>query len=84
MSELEQQSLSYRENDVLLFITDGITEARNEAGDEFGEERLAQILKASSAKSARDIKNDILVAVKGFSKEAIQNDDQTIVVVKAT
>jgi len=84
VSELEQQSLSYQKNDVLLFITDGITEARNEAGDEFGEERLTQILQASSAKGAHDIKNDILAAVKRFSQEAIQNDDQTIVVVKAT
>lgn len=83
VSELEQQSLSYQENDVLLFITDGITEARNEAGDEFGEERLTGILQASSAKGAHDIKNDILAAVKSFSQEAIQNDDQTIVVVKA-
>ena len=83
VSELEQQSLSYQENDVLLFITDGITEARNEAGDEFGDERLTQVLLASSAKSANDIKKDILAAVKAFSQEAIQNDDQTIVVVKA-
>ena len=83
VSELEQQSLSYQENDVILFITDGITEARNDAGDEFGEERLTGILQASSAKGAHDIKNDILAAVKSFSQEAIQNDDQTIVVVKA-
>ncbi|MCX6136143.1 MAG: SpoIIE family protein phosphatase [Ignavibacteriales bacterium] len=84
VSELEQQTLSYMADDILLFITDGITEARNAEGDDFGEERLARVLESSSAKSAKEIKNDILEAVNRFSVGSVQNDDQTIVVVKGT
>ena len=51
------QSVSILPGDALLLYTDGLTEARSEAGEEFGEERLASALRSRAA-----LPSDALVA----------------------
>ncbi len=81
--EMEEKMITYESNDVFLFVTDGVTEAKSNNGLEFGEERLAKILAANSSASANQIRDHLLAEVKRFVADALPHDDQTVVVVKA-
>ena len=81
-AELEERIVSYEPGDVMAFVTDGIVEARNEKGEEFGEEQLLQELKCHAALAADEIRSRILERVSAFAGLAAQHDDQTLVVVK--
>lgn len=81
--EIEETVLNYDSGDIFLFISDGITEAQNKFGQEFGEARVAKILHSNSSRQAEGIRDQIIVAVKEFTANMNQHDDQTIVVVKA-
>lgn len=80
--ELEEQSVMYGQGDVFVFVTDGITEGKNAAQEEFGEQRLESVLGTSASLSAQGIRERIVDAVKTFSGGTQQHDDQTVVVVK--
>jgi len=82
-NELEEIKLSLNSGDVFLFITDGITEGKDTTSEEFGEERLVQLLQNSAQLTAREICDTITAAVKDFTTSTPQHDDQTVVVVKA-
>ena len=82
-SELEETTIHYNKGDVFLLITDGITEARGEGGEEYGEESLVDILKSGNSHSANQIRDEIMASVKKFTGDSHQHDDQTVVVVKA-
>jgi sigma-B regulation protein RsbU (phosphoserine phosphatase) len=82
-SELEEKIIQYEPGDIFLFITDGVTEAQSN-GREFGEENVMKILEANFSLAAAQIRDQIITAVKHFSGDAYQHDDQTVVVVKAT
>ncbi len=81
-SVLEEQELQLNSGEVLLFYTDGFTEAMTETGDEFGEERLVASLDKHRSKSASDIIKGIVEDVQSFTKGKPQHDDMTMVVVK--
>ncbi len=83
VEELEERSIGYALGDILLFVTDGVTEAHNEAGEEFGEETLLQLLREHAHDNALEIRDRILDAVRRFAGETAQQDDQTVVVIKA-
>lgn len=67
--------------DCLLFFTDGVTEARDASGDEFGEERLQELLTLGGEFSARELRDLIMAAVGEFSDGPVQ-DDATLMVLK--
>ncbi len=81
--ELEEKKIRYSSGDVLLFVTDGITEARNDKNEDFGEERLTGLLKQLHSASAEEIRDSVMKEVRQFAAGAYQHDDQTVVVVKA-
>ncbi len=68
--------------DILVFYTDGVTEARNREEEEFGEDRLMQAMEGPSTISAQSVLDSILDAVKDFSSDDFQPDDLTLVVLK--
>ena len=70
-------------HDVLVLFTDGVSEAMNEHGDEFGEERIEQISHENMDQSAQSVLFQIVDAVKTHSKHVPQSDDITLVVAKA-
>jgi serine phosphatase RsbU (regulator of sigma subunit) len=82
-TELEERKLQYDPGDVLVFVTDGIIEARNEKKEEFGEERLLKILGSLASSGADVMRDHILEEVRTFAGQAPPHDDQTVVVVKA-
>jgi len=67
--------------DFLVFYTDGVTEAENRLGEEFGMERLSATVLSDSSLSAEDLMTDIYNASADFCGDDF-NDDVTILVVK--
>jgi len=79
---IEEKALPIQAGDVFLFYTDGISEAMNKNGDEFGEERLSQLVSQFAQETASTILNKISNEVTHFAGGAKQHDDFTMVVVK--
>jgi serine phosphatase RsbU (regulator of sigma subunit) len=67
--------------DTIAFYTDGITEAFNAAGEEFGEQRLTDALLRHRELSSRDLLSAIVNEVRQFSPDE-QHDDITLIVAK--
>jgi sigma-B regulation protein RsbU (phosphoserine phosphatase) len=65
-----------------VLYSDGITEAEDVAGEEFGNERLEALLGEHADCSAAMIRDQIAAAVENFVGEAPQKDDETLVIVR--
>jgi sigma-B regulation protein RsbU (phosphoserine phosphatase) len=65
--------------DRVILFTDGVTEASDPQGEEFGEERLLRILEQGRALAAAELQEKILGAVRDFSR-APWTDDVTLLV----
>ena len=68
--------------DVLVFYTDGVTEAENQFGEELGTERLSAVVQRGSSLSAEALMNNIFDTVTNFCSCVGFNDDVTVLVVK--
>ena len=80
----DEVTIPLNRNDLLVFCTDGIFEAMNADGQEFGAARLRDIVHAQREASARTIVDAIFTAVEEFTGAEPQHDDQTAVAVKIT
>ena len=69
------------EGDALVLYTDGVTEAFNEAEEQFGEERLMDALRRHRNESSKDLLGSIVEEVRRFSPRE-QQDDITLIVAK--
>jgi len=69
--------------DVLLIGTDGIWETQNDAAEKFGKERIGGILRSHHRQSAALILQAILGAIEGFRGKRQQEDDITLMIIKA-
>ena len=69
--------------DLLVIYSDGIPEAADADEEEFGEERMAEIVLANKDNSAEEIKDCVLDAVSRHCQGMAQADDITLVVAKA-
>ena len=78
----DQIVLELGAGDIFVFCTDGIYETFNAADEEFGAERVAEIVQSRRREPAAAIVQAIVDAVEGFRGEAPQADDMTVVVVK--
>jgi sigma-B regulation protein RsbU (phosphoserine phosphatase) len=76
------KKVSVGPGDVLVIYTDGVTEAPDHAGEEFGESRLLEILRANQQQPVKEILSVILNEVQQFSG-ASQADDLTLVIARA-
>lgn len=68
--------------DILLLYTDGIPEARNREKEQFGMERMLDVLKARRSRPAKEIVDGIIRAVTEFAGARGFEDDLTLIVVK--
>jgi sigma-B regulation protein RsbU (phosphoserine phosphatase) len=78
----EQETVQLQSGDVLLAFTDGVTEALNPEGEEFGEERLEELLRASTHMSADEVRDAVVLSVRDWCAGAPQHDDLTFIVLK--
>jgi sigma-B regulation protein RsbU (phosphoserine phosphatase) len=68
--------------DVVVLFSDGVTEAANAAGEEFGDDRLAACLRSARQQSASEVVDSIQQALGSFCGSTVPQDDVTIMVVK--
>lgn len=68
--------------DSLVMYTDGVTEAMNESGELFGEERLEKCLTGLTGRTAREEVEAVLQSTRDFVQNANQSDDITMVVLQ--
>jgi sigma-B regulation protein RsbU (phosphoserine phosphatase) len=80
--EFAEEKVMLEAGDILVLYTDGITEAINDEEDEFGEERLEELIVQCAAGSAQELTNQIITTVDNFAAEQGVFDDETLVVVK--
>ena len=78
------ESISLESGDLLAFMTDGVTEATSPEEQEFGSDRVLNILKNNRGISAREIVEKIHEAVSSFAGEQLPHDDITTLVCKVT
>jgi len=77
----QQHETQLQSGDWVVLFTDGVTEATNSAGDEFGEARLQELLVQGSSLSAEHVREEIITAVTEFSEGKFY-DDVTLVLFK--
>ncbi len=75
-------SLTLNKEDMVLFYTDGVTEAFNKENEIFGDKRLEDLLKSKKFYKSEDVLITVRDAVFDFSKGVPQADDITILVIK--
>jgi len=80
----EEQSRELRPGDTLAIYSDGVTEAESPEGEEFGEQRLADLLTEHRTEPAAQIVERVLQAVSEWTADAPPADDVTLVVARLT
>ena len=81
-STYDELSFELARDDVFVFCTDGVFEANDALGREFGAERLLQVVSEMRTKTAREIVDAIFAAVQEFRGDTPPNDDMTAVALK--
>jgi serine phosphatase RsbU (regulator of sigma subunit)/predicted enzyme related to lactoylglutathione lyase len=76
------QELRLTPGDILVLYTDGITEAFSDEDEEYGEQRLVEILQRNRHRSSREILTAIVDDVRAFSPCDQQRDDITLIVAR--
>ena len=66
--------------DAIAFHTDGLVEARNEIGEQYGSERLMECMSRAAGKSETTLRDEILADQREFSSNVPLSDDLTLVV----
>ena len=74
--------IKYNPKDILVLFTDGITEARNVNQEEFGYDRLKNIIVENAELSPDEIKEAIVKAMYSFCGTNALEDDSTLIIIK--
>ncbi len=77
-----EESVFMKKNDTILMFTDGVTEAYNEAEDQFGESALKKIFLDSIQSEPKIILESIYSEIKKFMRDKEQHDDITMVAIR--
>jgi serine phosphatase RsbU (regulator of sigma subunit) len=78
----EQETVPLAPGDVIVAFSDGVSEALNEAGEEYTDERLLASVNAHRDKPPRELLEGLLGDVRRFCGAATASDDVTLVVVR--
>jgi len=78
----QQGTIRVERGDLLIAYTDGITEAMNAAGEEFGEGRLRALVTASRHLSVRLLAEEVIGSLREWQGDGPQHDDITLLVAR--
>jgi sigma-B regulation protein RsbU (phosphoserine phosphatase) len=78
----EEDTVMLAPGDVIIAFSEGVSEAFNEAGDEYTDERLLASVHAHRGKPPQALLDALLADVHGFCGGATPSDDVTLVVVQ--
>jgi serine phosphatase RsbU (regulator of sigma subunit) len=70
--------------DLLMLYSDGVVEAANPSGEEFGEDRLIAAVESGLDREPAEIRDRILRSVRSFTGSDILADDQTLLAIRYT
>jgi serine phosphatase RsbU (regulator of sigma subunit) len=76
------ESITMKKEDILLLYTDGISEATNEQGEAYGEDRLIAKMIESRSRTPKEMATLIIEDVQKFNSLGTLTDDKTVVVIK--
>ncbi|MBX7174353.1 MAG: SpoIIE family protein phosphatase [Pyrinomonadaceae bacterium] len=82
MAEYEVGELLLNPGEALVVYSDGVSEANNLKGDEYGMERLANVIKTNLNRSASGLRDKVESSLSEFTQTAPAGDDITLVIVK--
>jgi sigma-B regulation protein RsbU (phosphoserine phosphatase) len=82
-SVYEERPLGLSTGEIMVFYTDGVTEAKNDKEEEFGTKRLKRVIADSHQLTATQIQENICQGVEEFTGHSHAADDLTIIVIKA-
>lgn len=78
----EHEPFKMAAGDIFLLLTDGFIEGVNEQEEEYGEDRVMQVVHANAAKSAQEVTEALVAALDEFRGKGPQLDDWTAIVIK--
>jgi steroid delta-isomerase-like uncharacterized protein len=78
----EEETLQLEPGDTLVVFSDGVSEAMNADGEEFGEERLVSCVEANREMPPAKMLECILETVQQFRADAVQSDDLTVFILR--
>ena len=81
-AQYSQSSIRLERGDTLVLFTDGVSEAMNDADEEFDEARLIDAVRSGARMNANHLIDHIIGACDDFAAGAPQHDDMTLVVVR--
>lgn len=79
-----EETVKFEPGDVLLIYSDGITESINDRDEEFGEQRLIEVIKNNLNRSSSGIRDRIEEALSRFVGTTAPVDDMTLMIIKRT
>jgi sigma-B regulation protein RsbU (phosphoserine phosphatase) len=78
----EEEALMLSPGDVIVSFSDGVTEAMNLKGEEFGDDHLVELVQSYRGKTPEALLEALMADVRAFCGEATQSDDITVVLVR--
>jgi sigma-B regulation protein RsbU (phosphoserine phosphatase) len=82
-AEYKERAIRVEPGDVFVFCTDGLLEARDLEGEEFGFERLGRVVEEFAALPARRLIEKIFARIEKFTLGSGRADDRTVLVLKS-
>ena len=81
-ADYDHQVIDLARGDMIVFYTDGITEAMSEDGEEFGDKRLKSILQKTRKESPPFVLDRVIREVREFASSSYELDDMTLIVLQ--
>ena len=81
-SKFERDTVQLRDGDTLVVYSDGVSEALSQAGEEFAEERIRQVISQSLHQPVEGVLTALLEAVRQFAGDIAPQDDLTALVLR--
>jgi len=78
----DQEQIQLDPGDTIIVFSDGVSEAMNAAGDEYGDAKLQELCVADAGAGPQAMIDKVIASVRLFTKGAAQSDDITVMVIR--
>ena len=82
--DFSEEKIKFEKGDMFILYTDGVTEAMNQRGEMFGEEKLVKLVKENANLNSEEMVNLIQNEINIFEGKKKQHDDITVIAVRIT
>jgi sigma-B regulation protein RsbU (phosphoserine phosphatase) len=80
---IDEREVTLSSGDTLIMYTDGMTDCRSPEGEAFGLDRIKNLLSELTKLNAQQVSDKLLETLQGYQNGAKQDDDVTLVTIKA-